>query len=259
MNVHGTPPRRRFSHTVSVVESGGEHAGGGVVRILVYGGCQLGGQTALYDVREMRVELGGAGEDGAGQEEMEATAAEEEEEAAGGEVAVHWSSPAVEGNAPGDREGPATYIIGRRMVLVGGHVPPPASPSAPEASEASETESSAQAASSAQAESVASGDDDKPTPLPMGLLVFDPKPTPRWFRPALLGHAAPARRCGLGLSLVGCALLMSGGYETDATEARARLLQKTDAWRLKWGQSTPPTPAPGSSAGASKVMMSNKK
>jgi hypothetical protein len=193
----------RSSHSAFRSLSISKQSQGKHEQILVYGGFQLGGQTTLFDVHSLNIDLVGNG----GKEEEEEEQKEEQEQ----KSVVHcsWEGVAFDGptEPPGQRTGPGTFVRGRKMILVGGYD-----------------------------KTRWKEEDANESTAPTDVVVFDPLPTPRWYIPGIKGsNTPPPARCGSGFSVCGTVVLMSGGYESTKGNVRARLLNKVDSWRLKLG------------------------
>jgi hypothetical protein len=194
-------PPPRFSHMASLRKHEATEKGGDVAceRVIVYGGSQLGGKTALFDAYELCVTRCGDAE-----------------------YECEWRQPLIRGEIPHmNRTGPATFFVGRKMLLIGGHTRRPGG-GGDAAAKTEEHDVDQQQASALER---------------IRVLAFDcgsRKAAPRWYEVQADGETAPAERMGVGLTLKGDVLLMSGGYERDGLEARGKLLNKTDSWRLRF-------------------------
>ena len=160
-------------------------------RILIYGGFQLGGKTSMWDCHSLVLDTDNV-------------------QQVKGREGV-WNSVTFQQGLlkePEDRISPATFLCGRKMILMGGHL-----------------------------KTRWKKEDADDSTIPVDVLVFDPLPVPHWYTPRMLGNVPPSR-CGAGLSMIGPVLLMSGGYESskkDATRTRtAKLLKKEDSMRMKF-------------------------
>jgi hypothetical protein len=188
--------------------------------ILVYGGFQLGGQTTLWDTHSLEIDLSFNRNNGGSKCETEekkeqktssSKADDNEYKETECEVSCSWSSINTTSSStkvPGKRIGPGTFFCGRKMILIGGYDP-----------------------------TRWKDDDEEDSTVPVDISIFDPLPKPRWYSPISHGSTIPPSRCGAGLSLVGSILLMSGGYESTKKDVRAKLLNKVDSWRIKFGSS----------------------
>ena len=116
------------------------------------------------------------------------------------------------------------------MLLIGGHV------STRKDKTVSCAESKAADTGKEQKDSTEQG--SGPVADHIRVLAFDCGGTttrPRWYEVQVVGGAnLPANRMAIGLTLKGTVLVVSGGYETDGTTARGKLLSKTDSWRLRF-------------------------
>ena len=157
-------------------------------RILIYGGFQLGGKTSMWDCHSLVLDTDNV-------------------QQVKGREGV-WNSVTFQQGSlkePEDRTSPATFLCGRKMLLMGGHL-----------------------------KTRWKKEDADDSTIPVDVLVFDPLPVPHWYTPRMLGNVPPSR-CGAGLSMIGPVLLMSGGYESSKKDARAKLLKKEDSMRMKFG------------------------
>ena len=199
--------------------------------ILIYGGFQMGGKTTMVDVHSLSVadlqndleeekeeeeeEEKEKEKEEEEEEEKEEEKEEKEEESSSNETSREgfkvkkctWSVVEPDGCLPStDRTGPAMHVIGRKMILVGGH--------------------------SKQRWNSTDADDSQ---LPVDVLVFNPS-TMRWYSPRNISTSTvPPTRCGAGLSMVGPVLLMSGGYEATKSNPRSTLLKKENSMRMRFG------------------------
>ena len=107
---------------------------------------------------------------------------------------------------PSDRTGASTFLVGNKLLLMGGH----------------------------SASQWVNGENNDKSSAPIDVLVFNPLPEPHWYRPKMLGNI-PTTRCSAALTLFGPVLLMSGGYESSKQNARAKLLNKVDSMRMRFG------------------------
>lgn len=218
-----TIPPPRFAHMTLQYEN--RHSEN-TDHILIYGGSQLGGKTSLIDVYKLSVRKVEPSEDTPDSKlTFECT----------------WTIPHVTGDKPDPSiTGPATVVIGRKMLLIGGHAKSGKSGSVVTTSTSGDAEQQV-ARNEGAAEEKTSEVERKPKHEDrLRVLAFDPGPAfaevptpPQWHEVYAEGDS-PAARIGVGLTVKGAALLMSGGYEKDGAQLRARLLNKSDSWRLQF-------------------------
>ena len=211
----GMSPEGRFSHMSRRHVATKKTDGVVSERILIYGGSQLGGKPSLYDAHELCVK-----------------------QYSDTKYECEWTAPQIRGAIPdANRTGPATYFIGDKMLLIGGHI-------------RSSNTGAAEAVATASANLESSGHNEEKTGViqeagaaaprkstreQLRVLAFDCSSQdlpPKWYEVQVLDGVFPTNRMSVGLTLKGTALLVSGGYETDGETARGKLLDKTDSWRL---------------------------